>query len=75
MADLIILHGPPASGKLTTARQISAITDVSIFHNHLTLDVSKSLFAFDTDEFWQLTNEIRMLSLEAHFYPMTIALK
>ncbi len=67
MADLIILHGPPASGKLTTAKQISAITGASIFHNHLTLDVSKSLFAFGTDEFWQLTNEIRALSLEAHF--------
>lgn len=67
MADLIILHGPPASGKLTTAKQLSALTDASIFHNHLTLDVAKSLLDFGTDEFWHLTHELRALSLETHF--------
>ena len=67
MADLVILHGPPASGKLTTAKRISALTGAAVFHNHLTLDVAKSLFEFGTDEFWNLVHDIRVLALNAHY--------
>ena len=67
MADLIILHGPPASGKLTTAKQISAVTGAAVFHNHLTLDVAKSFLDFGTPEFWQLVEELRVVSLSTYF--------
>ncbi len=67
MADLIVLHGPPASGKLTTARQISALTGAAVFHNHLTLDVAKSVLEFGASEFWDLVDDIRLRSLAAHF--------
>jgi shikimate kinase len=56
---LIFLHGPPASGKYTIARVLRASYGVLNFHNHLTLDVAKSLFDFGTPEFWELTHRLR----------------
>ena len=34
---LIIIHGPPAAGKLTTANEIAAATGFKVFHNHLSI--------------------------------------
>lgn len=41
---LIFIYGPPAAGKLTVAEEISKKTGYSVFHNHLTVDLAKSLF-------------------------------
>ena len=67
MPDLILLHGPPASGKLTIAKQLSVLTGARVFHNHLTLDVAKSLFNFGDPEFWALVHDLRILSYKAYF--------
>lgn len=67
MPDLIILHGPPTSGKFTIASELSALTKVRVFHNHLTLDVAKSLLEFGAPEFWRLVHDLRLLSLRYHF--------
>lgn len=67
MADLLILHGPPASGKLTTAKQVSALTGSAVFHNHLTLDVAKALLEFGAEGFWNLVDDIRIRAFETHF--------
>ncbi len=48
---LIFLHGPPASGKLTIAREIAALTGISVFHNHLIVDAVGSVFPFGTPSF------------------------
>lgn len=65
MPDLIILHGPPASGKLTIANELSQIIGARVFHNHLTLDVAKSLLEFGAAGFWELVAELRILSLQS----------
>jgi adenylylsulfate kinase-like enzyme len=62
---LIFLHGPPASGKYTIARVLHASYGVLNFHNHLTIDVAKSLFDFGTEEFWDLTHRLRRTALAA----------
>jgi len=62
---LIFLHGPPASGKYTIARVLSRSFGVLNFHNHLTIEVAKSLFEFGTDEFWDLTHRLRRAALAA----------
>ena len=62
---LIFLHGPPASGKYTIARVLHASYGVLNFHNHLTIDVAKSLFDFGTGEFWNLTHRLRRTALAA----------
>ncbi|MBX2840069.1 MAG: hypothetical protein KTR35_24650 [Gammaproteobacteria bacterium] len=67
MADLVLLHGPPASGKLTIANEISKLVKARVFHNHLTLDVAKSLINFGDPGFWDLVYDLRLLSLRAYF--------
>ena len=51
---LIFLYGPPASGKLTIAREIAALTTLPVFHNHLIVDAVASVFPFGTPTFVEL---------------------
>ena len=62
---LIFLHGPPASGKYTIAKALESVRGLRNFHNHLTLDVSRAIFDFGTEQFWALTHELRLASLRA----------
>ena len=48
---VIFLFGPPASGKLTVGRELSALTGLSLFHNHLTVDLLLALFPFGSAPF------------------------
>ena len=41
---LLILYGPPASGKFTISSFIAAQTGYKLFHNHLTVPVARALF-------------------------------
>jgi len=45
--NLILLYGPPASGKYTVAKALSEITGYKLFHNHLTYDTAYALFGDD----------------------------
>ena len=67
MVDLVLLHGPPASGKLTIAKELSDLVGARVFHNHLTLDIAKSLLTFGDPEFWDLVRDLRLLSLRSYF--------
>ena len=58
---LIIIHGPPAAGKLTVANAIAEKTAFKVFHNHLSIDCIRSVFEFGTDAFWRLSVQIRCL--------------
>jgi hypothetical protein len=55
---LVVLHGPPAVGKLTVARELSARTGWRLFHNHLTVDLVLSVYDFGTPGFVALREEI-----------------
>ena len=55
---LIVIYGPPASGKLTIAQQLSRLTDLKLFHNHLTVDLLLSVFEFGSPAFVALREEI-----------------
>jgi len=55
---LIFIHGAPAVGKLTVARELAALTGFPLFHNHLTVDLVSSLFAFGTPSFVSLREQI-----------------
>ena len=48
---VIFLHGPPASGKYTVGKVLSALLGVPLFHNHLAVDLARSLFEFGTPGF------------------------
>jgi len=55
---LVLIHGAPAVGKLTVARELSGLTGFPLFHNHLTVDLVSSLFAFGTPAFVSLREQI-----------------
>lgn len=55
---LVFLHGAPAVGKLTVARELAMLTGLRLFHNHLTVDLVSSLFSFGTEPFVLLREEI-----------------
>ena len=55
---LVFLHGAPAVGKLTVARELAALTGFRLFHNHLTVDLASSLFSFGSEPFILLREKI-----------------
>ncbi len=61
--NLIYLHGPPASGKFSIAKEISSKLGCGIFHNHLTIDAAKPFFPFGTSQFWSLVQELRLTAI------------
>jgi len=56
---LIIIHGPPAAGKLTVANAIAELTGFKVFHNHLSIDCTRPVFEFGSDAFWRINSTIR----------------
>lgn len=55
---LVFLHGAPAVGKLTVARELANLTGFRLFHNHLTVDLVSSLFPFGSEPFVRLRERI-----------------
>jgi hypothetical protein len=56
--DLVFLHGPAASGKLTVARELSRLTGYRLFHNHLVVDAVTAVFDFGSESFVRLREEM-----------------
>lgn len=56
---LILIHGPPAAGKLTVANALSLRTDFKVFHNHLSIDCTTPVFEFGAPGFWDINVKIR----------------
>lgn len=56
---LIIIHGPPAAGKLTVSRELAARTGYKVFHNHISIDCVKPVFEFGSPAFWRVIKIIR----------------
>jgi hypothetical protein len=48
---LVFLHGPPAVGKHTVARELVARTGFELYHNHTVVDAVLARHAFGTPEF------------------------
>jgi hypothetical protein len=62
--DLVFIYGPPATGKLTVAQELSKITGYKVFHNHASLDFVSTIFEFGTPKFSELVMKYRMEMLE-----------
>jgi hypothetical protein len=48
---LLFLHGPPAVGKLTIAREVARQTGWRLLHNHLVVDLALAIYDFGTPGF------------------------
>jgi hypothetical protein len=56
--NLVLLHGPPAVGKLTVARELARLTGWRLFHNHLAVDFALALHDFGTPGFVALREKL-----------------
>jgi hypothetical protein len=54
---LIFIYGLPASGKLTVAQELVAVTGYKLFHNHLVVDLLQTVFEFGSPGFVVLREE------------------
>ena len=61
---LLVIYGPPASGKLTVANELARLTNFKNFHNHKTIDVFKDILEFGSKEFWDRVRELRIEMIE-----------
>jgi hypothetical protein len=60
----IMIFGPQAVGKMTVGQELAKITNLKLFHNHMTIDLLAPLFGFNP-EMWRLVNLFRKEIFEA----------
>ena len=65
MAKLVFITGPQAVGKMTVGQELTKITDLKLFHNHMTIDLVSNFFSYGTDKGKNLVNDIRMKIFQA----------
>ena len=56
--NLVFIYGPAAAGKYTIGKALSDLSGIPLFHNHLCVDLCKSLFEFGTPGFVALREQI-----------------
>lgn len=62
--ELIFIYGAPSVGKLTVAKKLAKDTGYKLFHNHLTVNLVKSVFDWGTEEFSLLNRKFRLEMFE-----------
>lgn len=63
---LVVIFGPHAVGKMTVGQELSKLTKLKLFHNHMTIDVVLDLFENMPEERVRLTNLFRKEIFEAY---------
>lgn len=53
------IFGPQAVGKMTVGQELAKITDLKLFHNHMTIDLVGHFFDYSTKEAKRLVNLFR----------------
>ncbi|SDE32646.1 DEAD/DEAH box helicase family protein [Auraticoccus monumenti] len=56
---LVVVHGPPAVGKMAVGRALSQLTGYPLFHNHMAIEPLLGVFDFGTEPFQRLVRLIR----------------
>ncbi|MYL50014.1 AAA family ATPase [Halobacillus litoralis] len=55
---LVLLFGPQAVGKMTVGQELEKLTELKLFHNHMTIELLQPFFGF-SDEMWRLSQLFR----------------
>lgn len=58
MEKFVFIFGPQAVGKMTVGQELAALTELKLFHNHMTIDLLEPLYGF-TPEMWRLNTSFR----------------
>ena len=61
---LVFIYGPPASGKLTVAKELAKLTGFRLFHNHVSIQFVQTMFEMGTKAFSRLTDKYRTEMIE-----------
>ncbi len=61
---LIFIYGPPATGKLTVAKELAKLTNYNLLHNHLIFDMITSTVPWSNDKTKQLFEDIAVRMFE-----------
>lgn len=62
--SLVIILGPHAVGKMTVGQELMKITDLRLFHNHMSIELARQLFPPRGEAFFELSNSIRQKVFE-----------
>jgi AAA domain len=57
--EFVIIFGPSAVGKMSVGFELSKLTGVRLFHNHMTIDLALNFFDFGEPQFYRLVDEFR----------------
>lgn len=60
----VLIFGPQAVGKMTIGQELEKITELKLFHNHMTIELLYPYFGF-SNEMWRLTDLFRQEIFEA----------
>ncbi|GGX55533.1 hypothetical protein GCM10007385_25110 [Tateyamaria omphalii] len=60
---LFLIHGAPATGKLTVARALALLTGSPLVDNHAAIDIARMVFGFAAPGFWDLVHDLRVTTL------------
>ena len=63
---LVIIFGPHAVGKMTVGQELSKLTGLKLFHNHMTIDIVSDLFKSMPEERSRLTDLFRCEIFDAY---------
>ncbi|SDK04549.1 AAA family ATPase [Sediminibacillus albus] len=55
----VLLFGPQAVGKMTVGQELEKITELKLFHNHMTIELVHHFFDFETQQFQRLVDLFR----------------
>lgn len=55
----MLIFGPQAVGKMTVGQDLAKLTDLKIFHNHITIDLVSPFFDYSTKEAKRLVSLFR----------------
>jgi hypothetical protein len=61
----VLIFGPQAVGKMTVGQELAKVTDLKLFHNHMTIDLVNPFFDYGTKEGKRLVGLFRQEIFEA----------
>lgn len=61
----VLIFGPHAVGKMTVGQELEKITELKLFHNHMTIELVNPFFEYGTKEGNRLVNLFRQEIFEA----------
>jgi hypothetical protein len=64
IVKFVVIFGPPAVGKMSVGHELSKLTGLRLFHNHMTIELVLNFFDFGEPQFQTLVSEFRQRVFE-----------